>query len=333
MIFIAMGNRSDRPGFFSRWFTGRPLRWLVWLGLCAILAGAGAFGLKILEARVLNMNAQAGTGRGAAVVKLVAIPNWMPATLVKSLAADLTPPQANLSDPHLTEKVAELASQHPWVRKVDQVAIRVLSDGRGEIELAAEFRRPVARVRHGSEMVFVDTEGCVLPSEQVPQYVVSFADGKGGYSQQFSYVAPGDVRKQWQNSARRIHYITIDGVKTAPPQPGWKWEAADLADGVRLVELVRSKPCHAQITTVDVRNFANRISRSEPELRMLAQVGRGKVTEIRFGRFPVGNGDFVVSPERKMSYLDVYITDHNGKLAGIHDYLDLRYDHLHLSPT
>jgi hypothetical protein len=329
----AMANHSHKVGLLSRRFTGRPLRWLAWGALCVALAGAGAFGLTVLEAHVLGMNAHAGPGRGAASVELACLPQWMPAALARALANDLTPPQANLSDPRLTEKVAELAAQHPWVRKVEQVAVRVLADGRGIVDLSAAYRRPVARVRHKGELVFVGDDGHVLPSEQVPQYVVSFADGKGGYARQISFVAPGDVRKQWQPSARRIHYVVIEGVKTDPPQPGWKWDAPDLLDGLRLVELVRTKPYLAQIATIDVRNHANRISRSEPELRVLAQVGRGKTTEIRFGRFPIGNGDFVVSPERKMSYLDAYVADHGGKLAGFHDYLDLRFDHLHLSPT
>jgi hypothetical protein len=64
---------------------------------------------------------------------------------------------------------------------------------------------------------------------------------------------------------------------------------------------------------------------------MYAEVKGGQPTDIRFGRFPLPGGDHVVSPERKLSYLDAYATDHKGLLAGINRYLDLRYDELHVS--
>ena len=39
----------------------------------------------------------------------------------------------------------------------------------------------------------------------------------------------------------------------------------------------------------------------------------------------------MVSPERKISYLDQYAEDHGGNLAGVNRYIDLRYDELHVS--
>ena len=44
-----------------------------------------------------------------------------------------------------------------------------------------------------------------------------------------------------------------------------------------------------------------------------------------------GGGDYVVSPERKLSYIDQYVARNGGRLAGINTYLDLRYDQLHVS--
>ena len=106
----------------------------------------------------------------------------------------------------------------------------------------------------------------------------------------------------------------------------------DLLAGLRLVQLVGTRPYYAQISLVDVRNHACRITKNEPELRMYAQVGQGKATDIRFGRFPApGGGDYIISPQRKMSYLDDYVADHQGWLAGRHSYLDLRFDELHVS--
>ena len=42
------------------------LRWLGWGGLCAALAGAGAVGLRLLEARALETTARGGRGAAAA---------------------------------------------------------------------------------------------------------------------------------------------------------------------------------------------------------------------------------------------------------------------------
>ena len=166
----------------------------------------------------------------------------------------------------------------------------------------------------------------------MPNWVVSLQDRRGKIVRQVSYLCQAEVPAAWRRAARRIHYVVIDGVRTPPPSPGGKWIADDLAAGVQLVQLVRRRRYYAQITVVDVRNHAQRITRNEPELRLFAQIGRGRPTDIRFGRFPApGGGDYVVSPRRKMSYLDRYAAGHAGRLAGINSYLDLRFDELHVS--
>jgi len=328
-----MGERNGQSdGAREAPRAARPLlRWAGWAGPCLVLAAAAVAGLKLLERRVLSMNAAGGGG--AAAVCLTAAPQWMPPSVARRIAADLTPPHARLSDADLAREAAALAAGHPWVRRALNVHVRVLNDGRGAIDVTAEFRRPVARVRRGGDFAYVDAEGFVLPPRQVPQYVVGFHDRQGNLVRQITYAAAAEVRPEWRRAARRIHYVLIEGVDGEPPAPGRRWDAPDLDDGLRLVELVRSRPFLAQVTVADVRNHGGRVSRSEPELRLYAQIGRGRPTEIRFGRFPVGSGDFVISPERKMSYLDAYAADHGGRLAGFHDYIDLRFDHMHLSPT
>jgi hypothetical protein len=132
-------------------------------------------------------------------------------------------------------------------------------------------------------------------------------------------------------AARAIHYVLIEGVQSPAPPVGQKWPGADLAAGLKLAVLVAGRPWANQVSAIDVRNHANRISREEPQLRLFAQVHKGKTTDIRFGRFPHPGADFVVSPARKLSYLDEYVARHGGRLAGLHEYLDLRYDDLHVS--
>ena len=55
------------------------------------------------------------------------------------------------------------------------------------------------------------------------------------------------------------------------------------------------------------------------------------MTDVRFGRLPGCAIDCIVSPRRKIWYLDDYAANHNGRIAGINSYLDLRYDNLHVS--
>ncbi len=105
----------------------------------------------------------------------------------------------------------------------------------------------------------------------------------------------------------------------------------DIQDGLRLVMMVQSKDYAREIVTVDVRNHGYSASRADPQIRMTARVRDGRSTDIRFGRFPVlDSGDYVVSPRRKIEYLDSYYSEH-GRLAGLCSYLDLRYDELHAS--
>jgi len=55
-------------------------------------------------------------------------------------------------------------------------------------------------------------------------------------------------------------------------------------------------------------------------------------TDIRFGRFPTADGlDYCIRPQRKLQYLDEYVRAHDGRLAGINAYIDLRYDTLYVS--
>jgi TusA-related sulfurtransferase len=130
----------------------------------------------------------------------------------------------------------------------------------------------------------------------------------------------------------RLHYLDVQGVVCPPPEIGRRWEAPDLDEGLRLVELVMDRDFANQITAVDVRNYNGRISSVEPHLRMYAQIGRGPATDIRWGRFPTPDGtDYVVSPQRKMQYLEGYAADHGGRLAGFNRYLDLRFGELHVS--
>jgi hypothetical protein len=235
-------------------------------------------------------------------------------------------------DPRLAPEVYRRAEANAWVRRVNRVSKHRYGNAPGGyVEVSADLRRPLARVlRSDGFHVYVDAERFVLPDVQVPRWVATVAPEGGKPARQVCYLSNAEIPHD--QGLAEIHYITVRGVEGDPPAPGQCWQGDDLTEGLKLVQLICTRDYANQITVVDVRNYGGRISRNEPHLRMYAQVGRGRRTDIRFDRFPIGGGaDYVVSPERKLQYLDNYVAANGGRLAGVHEYLDLRYDHLHVS--
>jgi len=327
--FSAASADSGRGRGFEEAHRDERKRIAVRVGIVLMLVAAVVLCMKLLERRVMG-------GRGPAAVRSVRVrlakrPAWMPAALAERITASLDLSQTNFQTPALATEAYRRAMANPWVRKVHRVVKRRTDDPQvGIVELHAEFRKPVARVAVGTNYVYVDAEGFVLPADQVPQWVVTIPASGDSPGRQLCYLRREDVPRGAPVTG--IHYILIDGVVEPHPPVGQRWEGEDLIEGLKLVRLISARPYANQITVVDVRNHAGRISRNEPHLRMYAQVHRGQPTDIRFGRFPAPvAGDYVVSPERKLSYLDDYVADHGGQLAGLNSYIDLRYDELHLS--
>ena len=252
--------------------------------------------------------------------RMVNVAKWVPPVLARKGAATSLPPKMDFDHPDLCREVARRVAANPLIKSVDRVTRRRTGNNRvGVVTIDAEFRKAYAQVSYAGTRYYVDREGIRLPAGDVPTCITK--DGKCYLN---SDHVPPTAR------VRRIHYVVIYGVQTPPPANGHQWKAEDLQDGLRLVNLVEDRNYSNQITSVDVRNYRKRISDCEPELRMYAQIGDGRTTEIRFGRFPY-NKDWVIPPARKLQYLDQYVHDNEGMLAGIHAYLDLRYDELHIS--
>ncbi len=296
--------------------------------LVAGLMVAVGIGMKALEYHVLNLDAAS-----SAVVRvhLAGRPGWMPKSLAAEIPHSLLSEGAVANQPDLVERIYAEAMASPWIKSVGCVRKRATADPRvAAIEILVEFHRPVARVQVGRRHVFVSDAGIRLPDHQVPKYEATIPASAGVAAHVESYIRRHEIPRGVQ--ARAVHYVVIYGVVGDAPAVGQAWPGADLADGVRLVKLVSSRKYARQISVVDVRNHAGRISPNAPHLRMYAQTARGWSTDIRFGQFPLpGGGDFVVSPKRKMSYIDQYVARNGGRLSGINTYLDLRYDQLHVS--
>jgi len=326
-----MRRKTEKKGSF-RWLRSEgselisPLsRSAKWVAATMAISAVAAVGLSALEGRVLTGQ----TARGAVEMhpRIAHKPDWMPESLATEIASTLIPPGARYYEKDLTDKVRRRAESNPYVRRVHRV-VKALSDrpGVGIIELHAEFRMPLVKAKLPRGHTYLDSEGYPLPGEHVPQWVAFCPEdpSPGRFYHDRAEIPPG-------TEASQVHYITITGAQLPPRDTAERWTGDDIAAGLRLAKLVATRDYAYQISNIDVSNFAGRIDPNAPHLRMWAQLGRSRATEIRFGRFPHPEGDYVVSPERKMSYLDEYAASNNGHLAGINTYLDLRYDELHVS--
>jgi hypothetical protein len=298
----------------------------LWAVACLAVLIGGAVVLREMEHRVLRDQA---IHPAKLRLDLSDRPAWMPLALQRRIVSALVPPRQDAYDRALPEKVYQRAQRNPWIRTVTSVRRRHSDDlDVATLEIQAVFRKPVAKIRVGGGFVYLDAEGVVLPSDDVPRWVAAVRTGDGATRQvcfvQRDEVPPGVT-------VRPVHYFHIDGAAESTLLVGDTWPGEDVAAGLRLIALLADKPYANQISMVDVRNHEGRISREEPHLRLFAQKDQNTATDIRFGRFPRPGGDFVISPERKMSYLDEYVKTHDGRLAGGNAYLDLRFDQLHVS--
>ena len=318
-------TKSSQPGLFARCglavgraAVGGPRRWIVLL-IVGVLTVGGTMGFAAMERYVETR--QHAMGATTYALALDSTPHWAPRSLLRTILKSSLPTKPLLfEDDRLCEDIHVRMQANPWVNEVRSVR-RVRTGPRaGRVIIDATFHRPVARVNAGMRIAYVSFDGTVLPSHQAPAFVAS-VQGRRVFYQARDHVPP---------HARPLHYPLIDGVQSTPPQLGAIWNTPDLHDGLRLYAEIIKKPYANQITVYDVRNFGRRISDTEPELRMSAQAGPGRVTDIRFGRW-AKPGDFVIPVARKMEYLDEYSRENKGWLAGRHLHIELRYDELRTS--
>jgi len=328
--------KTKSPSRLAQWWQGKDdeqrsaiLRHGGWALLLVILLIGGAVGLTQLEDRILVDRQPTTAGRFS--VELMDVPDWMPNELVQTIGRWVMPESANFSDENLAEQIYARAKQSPWIRETHSVRKRPSGQpGRAVVQIRADFRQPIAKVLHRGWAYFVDAEGVRLPSAEVPKWVMRVREADGG-SRTVCFLDHGDIPRGVP--AAPVHYIAIEGAAYDPPAVGQAWAGEDVQDALRLVRMVRMRDYAREISVVDVRNFKNRISSTEPQIQLFAQRGKGPMTRIKFGRFPDPAGDYVVSPKRKLAYLDSYFQQNGGQLAGLNESMDLRYDTLHVSPN
>ena len=312
---------------------------LAWTAILSISLPATLWALRSME-RQLTAAENNGIVADKAQVTVERIhygivggrPDWIPLTTARQIVSSFIVPDAAYEDPDLTERVRKRAASNPWVSEVHGVTKQLTADPRiGTVRVHCAFRRPVAKLTFRNDAattdettLYVDTCGVRLPSSQVPKYEAWMVLAPGAKPRWMPLATRQDVPAD--APVRFIYYPLIRGVVAEPPRVGEQWRGGDIAAGLRLIKLITDRQYADQIAIMDVRNYDGRISPHEPHLRMWAQVDQEGMTDIRFGRFPVDVNDYVVSPQRKLTYLDEYVRLNGGRLAGLHRYLDLRYD-------
>jgi len=335
-IFSRRKVRPREASAFSGWLSGLrrrdgtgAKRWGIKLAIFAAVAVGVVVSMKLMERSVLRGPMISAVGCGG--LRFKSCPAWMPQVVAEQITASLSPPQMKFNDKGFSSEIYRLAKACPWIKEVRGVRKHPTADPRvGVVVIDAVFRKPLARVRAPGGYAYFDAAGVRLPAGQVAKLVAKVRTSADLLPRQLCFLHPDHVPERLRTED--IHYILIYGLGEAPPV-GRRWEGPEVADALRLVRLVSSRPYANQITVVDVRNHGGRINEDEPFIRMFAQAGRGQPTDIRFGRFRLDGSDFEVSAERKISYLDEYVADHGGRLAGLDRYLDLRYDELHVGPN
>jgi hypothetical protein len=81
------------------------------------------------------------------------------------------PARLRLLDADLPQQLAEGFTQHPWVRKVEQVEVAAK-----QVRVRLCYRRPALAVRCGERVRVVDEEGVLLPKEAPAEGLPVFAD-------------------------------------------------------------------------------------------------------------------------------------------------------------
>lgn len=301
----------------------------LWLMIALTIGCATAYGLKVLKSAASSGNAPAPT---SVRVRLSPIPSWMPRPLARELAGAAMSPDTDFSDPALTKTAYERMLANPWIRSVARVQKKHTDDPlAGILEIQAQFRQPVAKVilPDGGGAQYVDAEGVSLPDDPnrpgAPRWVLVIPARGDEPARQVCYRSRDEIPPDV--AVRRVHYIHIEGVEAGAPPIGRRWKGQDMADALRLLGLIRARRYANQVFSIDVRNHNGRICRrtGEPHIRIHAIGPNRRQVEIRFGRFPLPGGDYVISPKRRMTKLDDYVV-RSGGCFGRHARVDLRYD-------
>ncbi|HVT82963.1 MAG TPA: hypothetical protein VHM90_20160 [Phycisphaerae bacterium] len=193
-----------------------------------------------------------------------------------------------------------------WIKRITEVRRDVARDKSIQtIQIAAEWRTPVAWVRVNDGLYLIDAEGIRLPGdyrlEDRPQIKLLALTGVSFPKSPHAIPAPGQI---WSDSAAL---------------------APDLRAGMQLVAALRRQPFAAQINEIDLSNHAGRVNPRTPWIvfNTIYPAAAGGPTHVEWGR-PIGEEKYYeVQSSVKIKTLNELFTQF-GRIDSARDYVDIR---------
>ncbi len=247
------------------------LRPLLPLICTAVLIGAAVWGLERIKARVYSSSAYQ-----PAAIKLALVnpPDWVVREKWQDriLSTVTVPSPEKWMNEDLTRHVADQLERSGWVKSVQRVAKRM----DGTIEIAADFRRPIAMVGVEQGYVPVDRDGVCLPE------VYERVEANSGW-------------------------IRIRGIESPAPKVNTAFDevaAPDAVAAVRLASLIFDQgwDISSRISAIDVSNFRGRQDRRDCHIKLWTPGG----TLIKWGS-AIGEEIEENTPAEKLAQIAVML--------------------------
>ncbi len=164
-------------------------------------------------------------------VELSASPSWAKPELARKIKEEIESdmraelaalPNSDSFDSDLLQSVHVALSRCAWVRRVVSVSRRFPADGESQAELVPlfEIRSPALCVATADAWILVDGDGVRLP--------LSVKNGPTGKAD-FENLCSGLVKP----------LRVVEGVTSAPPAPGKKWESEEIVAAISMEHVLR----------------------------------------------------------------------------------------------
>jgi hypothetical protein len=221
-------------------------------------------------------------------LELVNAPEWASSEL-KAKIRDAAGGKTFSLDEEAAQMVAENLASVVWLNNVK------VRTARERLLINAEWRKPVAMVKSGSQSFYVDAELVVLDFVPMPDLTI----------------------------------IKVEGLSEEKmPLPGEVWQNDDLAAAVTLLaklgqmdkSVTPDKPLLNEIDRIDVSNFAGRKNSRGPHIVLYTKDGTEILWGAQFGRW---QRYLEATDEEKLAKLYGYYKEY-GSLSGGVKYINLR---------
>ncbi|MBN1846470.1 MAG: hypothetical protein JW810_12345 [Sedimentisphaerales bacterium] len=290
-------RKAPSPGLGRRWrefcrsdfvsALGPKLGRLVLLGL---LVAATAAGFGYLERYVRQVTRDRAV---ALKVELQDPPKWAGQELISQIClATGIRRNDDLTDKSLVQRWQKNLLGNPWVKDIRLLRKRY----DGLLQIDCELRQPIASIREGSALYYVDAEGVVLPS--VP------LEGSAG------------------------HLVRLQGADFADLRPGSVIQEPAVQAGIDVLAQIRRTDekltwqdrIWQELAVMDVSNYEGRLSQVDSHLVMYTT----NHTEIRWGAALGRSRPYYEAP-MAVKLENLYRSYKRFQSLGAYEFVDLRY--------